>query len=165
MYRDVALIEEPIPVHLAQALCYASIYARQQDLPRIGIQNDLMRQPEETGELRYFRSVREREELEQWFDGLLCRYEKWARFQYEWKRTRKASIQPLEFPFVYREGQRELAAGVYRTIARGKRLFIQAPTGVGKDHFHGIPGGEGRGGGAGRPHLLSDSQDCDADRG
>lgn len=38
MYRDVALIEEPIPVHLAQALCYASIYARQQDLPRIGIQ-------------------------------------------------------------------------------------------------------------------------------
>ncbi len=29
-------------------------------------------------------------------------------------------------------GQRDLAAGVYRTIARGKRLFIQAPTGVGK---------------------------------
>ena len=130
MYRDVALIEEPIPVHLAQALCYASIYARQQDLPRIGIQMTYGNL--ETGELRYFRSVREREELEQWFDGLLRRYEKWARFQYEWKRTRKASIQPLEFPFAYREGQRELAAGVYRTIARGKRLFIQAPTGVGK---------------------------------
>ena len=130
MYRDVALIEEPIPVHLAQALCYAGIYVRQQDLPRIGIQMTYGNL--ETGELRYFRSVREREELEQWFNELLRRYEKWARFQYEWKRTRKASIQPLEFPFAYREGQRDLAAGVYRTIARGKRLFIQAPTGVGK---------------------------------
>ena len=38
----------------------------------------------------------------------------------------------LEFPFPYREGQRELVHGVYRTILRGKQLFIQAPTGVGK---------------------------------
>lgn len=50
----------------------------------------------------------------------------------QWKQIRKASTRPLEFPFAYREGQRDLAAGVYRTIARGKRLFIQAPTGVGK---------------------------------
>ena len=32
----------------------------------------------------------------------------------------------------YREGQKDLAAAVYRTIAREKKLFIQAPTGVGK---------------------------------
>ena len=38
----------------------------------------------------------------------------------------------LEFPFPYREGQRELVHGVYRTILREKQLFIQAPTGVGK---------------------------------
>ncbi len=37
-YRDVALLEEPVPVHLAQALCYACIYARQQDLRQIGVQ-------------------------------------------------------------------------------------------------------------------------------
>lgn len=109
--------------------------------------------------------MREREELEQWFDGLLRRYEKWARFQYEWKRTRKASIQPLEFPFAYREGQRELAAGVYRTIARGKRLFIQAPTGVGKTISTVFPAVKAVGEELGDPHLLSDSQDCDADRG
>lgn len=86
----------------------------------------------ETGELRYFRSEHKREALDAWFDELMARYEKWARFQYAWKQIRKASIRPLEFPFAYREGQRDLAAGVYRTIARGKRLFIQAPTGVGK---------------------------------
>ena len=38
----------------------------------------------------------------------------------------------MEFPFDYREGQKELAADVYRTIYRRKNLFIQAPTGTGK---------------------------------
>ena len=129
-YRDVALLEEPVPVHLAQALCYACIYARQQDLRQIGVQRTYGNL--ETEELRYFRTIHERKELDQWFDELMGRYETWARFQYEWKKTRKASIQPLEFPFAYREGQRDLAYSVYRAIAREKRLFIQAPTGVGK---------------------------------
>ena len=38
----------------------------------------------------------------------------------------------MEFPFPYREGQRELAVSVYRTEARRRKLFIQAPTGIGK---------------------------------
>ena len=59
-------------------------------------------------------------------------YEKWADFQYQWRCKRQASIQKLEFPFDYREGQKELAADVYRTIYRRKNLFIQAPTGTGK---------------------------------
>ncbi len=42
------------------------------------------------------------------------------------------SHKKLTFPFPYREGQKELAVSVYRTILRKKRLFIQAPTGVGK---------------------------------
>ena len=45
---------------------------------------------------------------------------------------RRDSIKKLEFPYEYRKGQKELAAGVYRTIFRKKNLFIQAPTGVGK---------------------------------
>ena len=130
VYRDLNLIGEPVGVHLAQALCYACIYAEREELPEIGVQ--LTYGNLETEELKYFRETRTREELREWFFGLMKEYEKWAGFQYEWKKLRKASIQPLEFPFPYREGQRELAAGVYRTIARKKRLFIQAPTGVGK---------------------------------
>ena len=42
------------------------------------------------------------------------------------------SIRQIEFPFPYREGQRDLVVSVYRTILRKKKLFIQAPTGVGK---------------------------------
>ena len=71
-------------------------------------------------------------ELENWFLGIVAEYEKWADFQYQWRCKRQASIQKLEFPFDYREGQKELAADVYRTIYRRKNLFIQAPTGTGK---------------------------------
>ena len=35
-------------------------------------------------------------------------------------------------PFPYRAGQRDLVVSVYRAISRRKRLFIQAPTGIGK---------------------------------
>ena len=41
-------------------------------------------------------------------------------------------IWQVQFPFEYREGQKILAQSVYRTILRKKKLFIQAPTGVGK---------------------------------
>lgn len=130
VYRDLNLIEQPVGVHMAQALCYAYIYAAQHDLPQMGVQ--LTYGNLETEELKMFRETRSREELEEWFHRLMQEYEKWAEFQFEWKKIRKESIRPLEFPFPYREGQKELAAGVYRTIARKKRLFIQAPTGVGK---------------------------------
>lgn len=129
-FRDVNLLEEPVGVHLAQALCYAHIYAEQKELSQIGVQ--LTYGNLETEQLKYFRFVRKREELTAWFEALMKEYEKWARFQFEWRMLRTESIRPLQFPFPYREGQRELAAGVYRTIARKKRLFIQAPTGVGK---------------------------------
>ena len=63
---------------------------------------------------------------------MIGEYKKWADFQYAWRRLRQASIKKLQFPYEYRKGQKELAAGVYRTINRKKNLFIQAPTGVGK---------------------------------
>ncbi|NMR89782.1 ATP-dependent DNA helicase, partial [Vibrio parahaemolyticus] len=39
----------------------------------------------------------------------------------------------IEFPFDnYRKGQRDLAVGVYTAIKDQKRLFVKAPTGIGK---------------------------------
>lgn len=55
-----------------------------------------------------------------------------GKFLIDWKKDRDESIRRTEFPFSYRTGQRELVASVYRTILRKKKLFIQAPTGVGK---------------------------------
>lgn len=128
--RDVAFLLEPAGVHLAQAMCYAFIYGVQQNLSRIRVRMTYCNL--ETEELKYFYFVYERQELKEWFENLIKEYEKWARFQADWRTACRESIRPLAFPFPYREGQQELAHGVYRTIARGKRLFIQAPTGVGK---------------------------------
>ena len=45
----------------------------------------------------------------------------------------QCSIAALAFPFPdYRPGQRELAVAAYRVLANGGRLFLAAPTGIGK---------------------------------
>ena len=50
----------------------------------------------------------------------------------QWQEARTASIRQLAFPFPYREGQKELATYVYQSIVHKRKLFIEAPTGVGK---------------------------------
>ena len=122
VYRDLDKIGEPVGVHLAQAMCYAWIYAEQNGLERIGVRMTYGNL--ETEQLKYFRFQYERKELQIWFANLMEEYGKWAGFQARWRETLQKSIRPLQFPFPYREGQRELAAGVYRTVARKKRLFI-----------------------------------------
>lgn len=128
--RDLQYVEEPVPVHLAQAKCYAYLYAARQELDEIGVQMTYCNL--ETEEIRQFRGVHRRDDLEVWFFGILEEYRKWAAYQVNWRKKRQESIRKIEFPFPYREGQRDLAAAVYRTIARKKKLFIQAPTGTGK---------------------------------
>jgi len=86
----------------------------------------------DTEDIRYFNEEFTFEALQEWFANLIEEYKKWADFQYEWRKCRQASIQGLQFPYEYRKGQKDLVAGVYRTINRRKNLFIQAPTGVGK---------------------------------
>ncbi len=128
--RELEQVREPVGVHLAQAKCYAYIYASQNGLEEIDVQMTYCNL--ETEEIKRFRQQYQLEELEHWFMDLVHAYEKWAGFQIVWKKERNASIRRTEFPFPYREGQRDLAASVYRTILRRKKLFIQAPTGVGK---------------------------------
>lgn len=128
--KDLDMIKEPVAVHLAQAKCYAYIYASQKKLEEIGVQMTYCNM--ETEEIKRFQNVYVYEELDRWFWELIGKYEKWARYQIRWKEKRNASIKEIEFPFAYREGQRDLTASVYRTILRKKKLFIQAPTGVGK---------------------------------
>lgn len=128
--RELERVEEPVGVHLAQAKCYAYIYAAQNHLEQIEVQMTYCNL--ETEEIRQFREQFHFEELKSWFRNLIRAYEKWAKFETEWKACRDKSIRNTEFPFPYREGQRELVASVYRTILRKKKLFIQAPTGVGK---------------------------------
>ena len=130
VFMNLEQLKEPIEVHLAQARCYAYIYAVQHELDEVGVQMTYCNM--ETEELKRFQQVYTYKELEEWFFELIGRYEKWARYQVTWREKRNLSIKGVEFPFDYREGQRNLTVSVYRTILRKKKLFIQAPTGIGK---------------------------------
>lgn len=130
VFKDLKRLEEPQLLHLAQAKCYAYIYAEQNNLEEIGVQMTYCNL--DTEEIRRFRETYTRAELKKWFEKLVYEYEKWARYQMTWRAKRNASIKTVEFPFEYRDGQKKLVESVYRTILRKKKLFIQAPTGVGK---------------------------------
>ena len=128
--RELDRVQEPSGIHLAQAKCYASMVAEQEGVDEIGVQMTYCQM--ETEEVKRFQYSYQSNELKVWFDEVIRQYKKWAKFQIEWRKARNASIKGIEFPFPYRKGQRELAVSVYRTILRKKKLFIQAPTGVGK---------------------------------
>lgn len=129
-YRELKYLNEAVPVHLAQAKCYAYIYAGQKGLNTIGVRMTYCNM--DTEEIRYFHENYTYAELEKWFEGLILQYKKWSDFTYEWKIKRTSSVKELEFPYEYRKGQKQLAGYVYTTLVRKRKLFIQAPTGVGK---------------------------------
>lgn len=129
-WKDVSRLREPVPVHLAQAQVYAAIYGIQNHMENMRIRMTYCNV--ETEEIQYFHEEYTTEWLKEWFFALLAQYRKWADYECEWKQKRQESIKELTFPFAYREGQKDLAAYVYQTIYHKKKLFIEAPTGVGK---------------------------------
>lgn len=141
-YRDISRMTGPVPVHLAQARCYAYMYAQcpqaqSAHLPALQKAEQTIRIRMtycnlDTEEIRYFHIEETYQELKGWFLELLSQYRVWADLEFDWKEKRQASIRALSFPFPYREGQKELAACVYRTICHKRKLFLEAPTGVGK---------------------------------
>lgn len=129
-WKEVSTIKAPVAVHLAQAKVYAAIFALQNQEMFMHVRMTYCNV--ETEEIRYFHESYTLEELKEWFFGVLEQYKKCADYEWEWKQKRKESIEKLQFPFAYRDGQKELAGAVYRTIYHKRKLFIEAPTGVGK---------------------------------
>ena len=130
VYKNLELMEEPVLVHRAQALCYAWIYLDEHELEKIDIQMTYAHLDTEV--IKRFRETLTRAELKQWYEELTDSYHKWLAYQIEWRKKRNESMENLEFPFAYRKGQREMVSGIYHAISKKEQIFIQAPTGVGK---------------------------------
>ena len=130
IYRHVSRLKEPVLVHKAQAMCYGYIYAKKNKLKNIGIRMTYCHIP--TEEVRIFEERISFRKIENWFLDLVQEYAKWAAWEIKWQEERNRTIRSLRFPFDYREGQQTLVKGVYQSILRKKRLYIEAPTGVGK---------------------------------
>lgn len=129
-YQKLRQIEAPYKEHLAQAKCYAYIVAMEEEFQEIGVRITYCNI--ESQEIKYFHYLYKREELIKWFEDTMSELTKWLDYYFEWKLAKIPSIQNLAFPYAYREGQKELASYVYQTIYHSRKLFLEAPTGVGK---------------------------------
>ena len=118
--------------HLGQAKCYAYMFAKQTNLDFIGIKLTYIRQGKEKEQFidSYVFNVLE---LEQFVVKLLNEYLTFYNIIFNKNLKRDESIAALAFPFKkYRPGQRELAKYAYAISKKGGRLFVEAPTGIGK---------------------------------
>ena len=124
--------EENLEWHLGQAKCYAYMFAKLNDLEFIGVKLTYIRQGKEKEQFidtYVFNYL----ELEQFVIDLIGRYLEFYNIIFEKINKRNESIKALPFPFdKYRPGQRELAKYSYAATKKGKRLFVEAPTGIGK---------------------------------
>lgn len=129
-YRDLSRMKAPEMLHVAQAKCYAYIYSLQKNLSEIRVRMTYCNI--ETENTCYFYEDYTFAQLESWFMALIMEYRKWSDYNWSWRKIRQKTIENLQFPFPYREGQKELVSYVYQTIYHKKKLFLEAPTGVGK---------------------------------
>ena len=130
MYASLERMSKPLTVHKAQAMCYGYMCVVKYDLKNIGIQMTYCNISDKT--IKRFNYEYESEEIIKWFGELMEKYIRFTDFVFKEKDRVVNSIQPLEFPFEYRPGQKQVMSYVYSAVDSQENLFIQAPTGVGK---------------------------------
>ena len=119
------------PLHWAQAKFYAFMHAREHAVTEVVIQLVYLELP--AGRVTEFRETWAFGGLADFFAATTAVYVDWLRERHHWCLARNAAIAALHFPFpAYRPGQRDLAVAAYRVLASGGRLFLAAPTGIGK---------------------------------
>lgn len=132
-YKPIELINEfnYDYSHMAQAQCYAYFYCVKESLERISVQIRYCNI--DTGEVKAIKNEYTIDELQVIFYDLIDIYLDWAKLRIEHYVSKRDTIDEIMFPFdSYRQGQRNLLVAVYQTINSKKKLFVQAPTGVGK---------------------------------
>ena len=122
---------DPSHWHWAQAKCYAFIYGEAHDEAEMGC--SLIYSHVETGEWTVFTETFSMDGLRAFVLTLIERYWDFAKLEADCADDIRESGTALHFPYeTYREGQRELAVAVYAAVLQEKKLFAQAPTGIGK---------------------------------
>ena len=124
--------DENLEWHLGQAKCYAYMFAKQTNLEYIGVKLTYIRQGKEKEQFidSYTFNILE---VEQFVISLLNEFLAFYNIIFNKNQKRDESIAALTFPFKkYRQGQRELAKYTYAISKKGGRLFVEAPTGIGK---------------------------------
>ena len=127
---DPALLEEPLKVHYAQAVCYAFMKKEADGLSSCGVRITYVSMDSE--EVRRFTKTLSSEEIDLAFYDLLRVFMPFGSIAAERSAERDASVRSLRFPYPFRPGQERLVRSVYRTVEQGRSLFLNASTGIGK---------------------------------
>ena len=130
--HDLSKIDENYDIlHWAQALCYAYIYSLQNNLKKTDVVLVYCNIEDES--IKELKKECDFDWLEKFFNDIIKKYDVFLKFSHDWAVKRDESIEDLSFPFEnYRAGQDDLCDAVYETIQNKCKLFVQAPTGIGK---------------------------------
>jgi DNA excision repair protein ERCC-2 len=119
------------PLHWAQLRCYAAMIKLQENDAALELRLTYLEL--QNNGIREFREASSRHQAVCFFEIAVQEYQSWLDQYCAWLDQRDASLRALSFPFDrYRPGQRQLAVAVYRALASQGRLFVEAPTGIGK---------------------------------
>jgi len=122
---------DSIKAYSAQLMCYGFMYAQQNSLNFVTLHLTFYNYDDD--DVKTVEKEFTYTQLRTWFDEFVSLHLRWAKLVYNHKMSRNRSLSEMPFPYgVFRKGQRELSAKVYRSIRDGKRLFAEAPTGIGK---------------------------------
>lgn len=122
---------DTVKAHSAQLMCYGFMYCAENATNFVTLRLTYYNYDDD--DIKTIEKEFTFTQLRMWFDELLKAHVKWAKLIYDHKMKRNASLHEMKFPFSeFRSGQRELSAKIYRCIKSGKRLFAEAPTGIGK---------------------------------
>ena len=118
--------------HLGQAKVYGYMFLKEQHFSNIGVRLTYIRQGEETDKKIYdftFSFL----ELEQFVIDLVSEYLEFYRMVDSLRVRRNEYLKELPFPFEKsRKGQQKLSKYCYAIAIKGGKLFVEAPTGIGK---------------------------------
>ena len=120
-----------IPAHMAQAALYGHMLCEQEALSAVRL--TVIYVDAEGRPLERYESERDAASLRAEFCRFCEAAAAWEQEKLARRAARDASLGALAFPFSdYRAGQKRFAQNVFVAIRERKRLFAQAPTGIGK---------------------------------
>jgi len=118
-------------MHWAQAKFYAYMYMCKENLEQIDVWLTYVEVESEL--IKRIKKTYTYNTLKKYFYNIVDKYILWMEKLERWNNEKIISLNQIKFPYDrYREGQKELVIATYKTIEEGKKLFVNAPTGIGK---------------------------------
>ncbi len=131
-HMDLDLLEvDTLPSHIAQGKIYAYIYMVTNNIKKIKV--ILTYIAVEDFSVKQFEKEFTLKQLEKFYLKTVGKYLDWLSKINAHETARQKSIIGIDFPFdSYRLNQREMMAYIYRNIINQSKLYLEAPTGIGK---------------------------------